>query len=200
MSKLESLYRTTLPEALDKPQEEADAIYKEFREAALEDPDGLVSLLHSVDPLSENFLWDVYASLRDDAGRWKDLLVSEAARLIEAAVKHPDNATRILGPLEGVSAAKDAGYLKAIKKELAKHLKSPVLGVRRRVVWEYCVCSDDYDASEIAMLQDILLTDSDWRIRNFCRECLLETNDLPNHYSEPLLDLIRRKTLNRHQW
>lgn len=199
MSKLESLYRTKLPEALDKSKEETDAIYQEFREAALEDPDGLVSLLRSVDPLSEHFLWDVYASLREDAGRWKDLLVSEAARLIEVAVKHPDQATRILEALEGVSAAKDEGYLKGIKKELAKHLKSPVLGVRRRVAWEYCTCSDEYDASEIAMLQDVLTTDPDWRIRDFCRECLLETNDLPNHYSEPLLDLIRRKLLDRHK-
>lgn len=200
MSKLESLYNTKLSKALDMSEEDMNAAHKEFRDAAKEEPDGLVTLLRSVDLLSENFLWDVYASLRVDAGQWKELLISEAARLIEAAVQHPNSASKILESLEGVSAAKDTAYLELIKQELAKHLRSPVLGVRRRVVWEFCVCSGEYDSSEIHMMQDILLNDADWRIRNFCRECLLESNDLPNHYSEPLMDLIRRKTQSPHQW
>lgn len=134
MSKLESLYNTKLSKALDMSEEDMNAAHKEFRDAAKEEPDGLVTLLRSVDLLSENFLWDVYASLRVDAGQWKELLISEAARLIEAAVQHPNSASKILESLEGVSAAKDTAYLELIKQELAKHLRSPVLGVRRRVV------------------------------------------------------------------
>jgi len=188
--------------------DEENAILDQIRQLARDDWPSFLEAFYrlpveSDDPYEISPIAYVYEALSDEASKWGDFFLDELDRLV-SLVHDGSNPTAVLALIDEfylLGFDEDDPIYGRFRKKLVEYLQDLSAPIRGKCAALLDGFMDETDTVELALLEEILLTDADWRVRYHAAKTITEVSpQWGNRVKLPLTARLKAMLFDPNKW
>jgi len=193
----EAIANGSRPSSPPPGEEERDQLYAALRQEARTDPERFGKVVASIQPSSDDCLFELYEALVPDAALWRDLYLSELRRLLDLSAASDrecrDLVRHALLPM--CLAMEKDGKLWSASREMLVELVADPEPMRRFALLLLGDLAPDGDSESIALFEREASA-RDWRGRYVARLSYNDLTNKPLQHGIPFMDRLRARFSN----
>lgn len=188
-----------LAETLDNSSDEdRNRAIAEVIRIGREHPSAFTSAIRGLPVVRLSPLFWYYEAIAKDASNWKDFIVAEVNRLLDA-MDQVDFGSDLLLTLNALGATPDKAVRSTVVRALIARSHSPSAKVRRAVADLLAEFAEPEDRDATRVLKTYT-SDPDWRVRVFAQQIINADNGRPLNAAISLVDRFRLRFLKLYNW